>query len=369
MFSALAIAPSCTHEPYLTVPAVQREYEFGAGGGTKFASISSSGAFSAESDCEWCYVEVYNHANNNLRITVRENDIAQDRTATIVLTAANAAPQEIIVRQEASVAYIKPQTEYVILNAETLRFSIIVTANTPYDIKLPEWISHDGDYVPSTGEVTLYFITEQIPDNMPERTGDIVLTAQNDASLTASVPVTQTHEVLPIIDEKFDWANGTGNTPGNTGGEIRFDQLATNTAGWTSEAVSGNINVWARLGCLRFSRTSYGGILVSPAFSSINGTADVVVTFKAARWNGSDTANIFTIQVRNAGEATQTRFEITNKDEGIWQENPDCTYTFEITGATAETQIAFISADNTTGELGSGVVGRLLLDDVTVTLK
>lgn len=366
---ALLLAPSCSQEPYLSVPDVQREFAFESGGGTKFASIRSHGSFTAESDCEWCYVEVYDHANNNLRISVPENDVAKIRTATITLSADGTAPQTITVSQAASVAYIRPLTESVLLSAETLRFSITVAANTLYDMSLPDWVSHEGDFEPRTGEATYSFNVEEIPVNLAERSGNITLTARDDAALTAVIPVTQTHEVLPIIDEHFDWANATSDTPGSTAGEIRFDQLQTNTAGWTTETVSGNVNVWARAGCLRFSRTAQGGILVSPPFTAINGSADVTVSFKAARWNGADTAHIFTIVVRNAGEASQTRFEITNRDEGVWQENPECVYTFDITGATAETRIVFISADNTTGDLGAGVVGRLLLDDVKVEYK
>lgn len=180
-----------------------------------------------------------------------------------------------------------------------------------------------------------------------------------------------------IFADTFDWSIGTASTPGGTGGEVGWTNLSGATNGWESELVNGNHNVWSRAGCVRFSRTGYGGILVSPKLEKIEGTADVTVTFKAARWNGSgegkeDPNYTFYIQIRNAGTASQTLFPITNMDlnkdvQGTWQEDTDCTYTFDITGATAETQIAFISADNPEAIISGA--GRLLLDDVFVSLK
>lgn len=362
---------SCTSEPYFSIPECQLSYEFEAAGGTKFASIGSNVDFSASSDSDWCYVETYDHPNNNLRITVYENDMAADRSAVIEVKAGNLQPKTVSVYQKAAPAYIRILTKDVLLDMETLDFSVSVKANTLYDMTLPEWIHSKEGNAPSTGEVTLYFSSDEIPGGMSERTGKILLTSKEDPSLTASVTVTQTQEVLPILDETFDFAVGTAKQPGSTSGEKTWASLGATTNGWTVETVNNQMNVWAREGCLRFSRTGYGGKLVSPKLSAIKGTADVIVTFKAARWKGSDTYHKFMIVIRNAGEASQSIFEINNVDADVWQENPEAVYSFYITGATQETQIMFISADNENGYLGDDKkgVGRLLLDDVKVEYK
>lgn len=366
----LSAAVSCSKQPYLTIPEFQQSYEFDAAGGTRYASIECNQAFDAKSDCEWCYVETYDHRNNNLRITVYGNDVAENRTAVIVLSSDDLPEQSITVRQAAASPYIASLTKSVVLDADTPDFTVSVKANTMYEIVLPSWIAGSEGNVPAIGEAVFSFTAESMPASMSERTGDIVFVSTADASLSVSVPVTQTHEVLPVLDEHFDFATGTASNPGSTTGEVQWAKLENNN-GWNSELVNGNINVWAREGCLRFSRTGYGGILVSPKLSAISGTADVVVTFKAARWKGSDTYHTFLILVRNAGTASQSLFEINNVDADVWQDNPASVYSFEIAGATSETQIVFISADNEDAFIGADKkgVGRLLLDDVKVEYK
>ncbi|MCA1741922.1 MAG: hypothetical protein LC630_05575 [Bacteroidales bacterium] len=174
-----------------------------------------------------------------------------------------------------------------------------------------------------------------------------------------------------------------------TSGETRIDNWTQEQKdiGWTStiNTVDGSGStplVYARQGFVKVGKTSYGGDLISPALSKLDGTQSVTVTFKAIPYMtaaGTMDDNILNISVIGPGTVSQSQFIIDNWPVypaegaldyciGLWSA-PEATRTFTITGATAETQIKFLGNDY---DLRTGVVtinkNRIFLDDIKVEI-
>lgn len=248
--------------------------------------------------------------------------------------------------------------------------SVKVTTNVDYTVSIDvPWLTLTQTKAVRTDELVF---TATANTGASIRTATVTLLDSGNAALQ-TIQIAQSSSAV-VLSDTFDWADtGTDFTVGSTSGEKGFANFADVSNGWTSEAVNGNINIWVRDGYFRFSRTGYGGILVSPALSSLTEATDVTVSFKAARWVSSsgvlDANNTFTIAVRNGGTASQTSFVITNysgsdTDSATWQDDPAAVYTFTISGATTATQIVFISAPGSDGTMTG--TGRMLLDDVKV---
>lgn len=372
--SIIACSISCETEPFIKVPFFQLNYSFEAEGGTTFASIGSSSLFTAVSDADWCYVEAYDHKNNNLRISVEENTLASERKATITLELTDADSQTITIVQDASDPFITLTTKSVTLDANTYSFTVIVKANTGFSFSLPSWIKNDGTNTPGIGENTFHFVADALIAG--KRTDNIVFSSTDGFPvITATVPVTQTNEVLPLLDESFEWAvlaDGATTTVGSTANEVKITKYA-DTEGWTS-----NERCWSRGGYFRMGQTGYAGSLTTPALSGLPVTADVVVTFKAARWVSSagalDYYHEFSIVVEGSGKASKTSFSIENYSGSnilyaSWQDNPEAERSFVISGAASDTKITFIGGPSETLTApSSGVtnIGRVFIDDVKV---
>lgn len=374
------LAAAACERATLSVPPVQRFITFESAGGTVFASITASDDFSARSDADWCYVEAYPHPNDNLRISVSENMMAEARETTITLALEGVPDEVITIHQFASEAFIKPVTKSIVLNAARDNFELTIQANTLYSYSLPSWISDAIQNEVSIGTSTLYFKVEPLATNQI-REDEIVFRSLSNPLIMTRVPVKQTTEVLPVFVDPFDWCTGTATDYGKQGDGIEVPwKDIKDSNGWTCEQVNGNLNCWARAGCLRFSRTGYGAILVSPALTEINGTADVKVSFQAARWCDTkllpDDNYTFSIMIRGSGTPSVSQIQITNTyDTPEWQAKEGSTFSFTIEGADATTQIVWISSVNPNGIIpstdGNGdgtfsTIGRLLLDNVKV---
>lgn len=140
--------------------------------------------------------------------------------------------------------------------------------------------------------------------------------------------------------------------------------------------------LYARQGFIKLGKTSYGGDLISPPLSKLDGTQTVTVTFKAIPYMtaaGTKDDNILKVSVIGPGTVSQGQFIIDNWPVyptenaeayciGMWSD-PVATRTFTITGATAETQIVFLGGDY---DLRPTVVtinrNRIFLDDIKVEI-
>ena len=184
-----------------------------------------------------------------------------------------------------------------------------------------------------------------------------------------------------LIDEDFSWLSYGSSVPYVTTGETRFDSWTTDEQdhGWSvteNTYASDQQCVYARQGFIKLGKTGYGGDIISDKLSSIEGTVNLKVTFKAAVYisaSGTVDSNVLKVYALNAGTTSVSQFEIDNipndqadDDAGvvndIWSD--DRAYSFTVTGATNETQIKFLGGDYNL----SGGKNRIFLDDITVEI-
>lgn len=190
-----------------------------------------------------------------------------------------------------------------------------------------------------------------------------------------------------ILFEDFNWLNYGNQVFNTTTGETRIglwrpDDIAK---GWTStiNPVSGGgdyASIYARPGFIKLGRTGFGGDLISPKLSEIEGTKDLRVTFKAAVYmtaGGTVDHNALKVGVNGPGTVSVSEFRINNPPDytndpqciEVWNK-PEATYTFTITGATAETQVWFMGGafDMRDGTGWPKTVNRIFLDDILVSV-
>lgn len=372
---------SCDDDsPALEVAEVQLNYEFEETGGTKFATVKSGQQFTVRSDQDWCYTEIYSGGNNNnLRITVDRNENAILRKATLTLESENASSIQIAIVQKPAQPFITVTPRELKVSDDNRVFTLEINTNTLFTYTLPEWIKAKEDNIPSIGKKTYVFEADALLLNEKERLGEIIVKAtdENSSARPVSVAITLT-EVLPLIDERFDWATSSSTDIYTSTNEVSIKSWTGEAAKWTS-TTSGVYDVWTRKGYLKFCRGNTGADLVSPKLAGIVGTRDVVVTFKACGYLSptgvKDKYHEFNISVIGGGTPSVTYFDITNypdtqnKEHGAgwqWQEHPDAERTFIITGATAETQIIFL-AGPALGSIDGN--SRMGLDDIKVVYK
>lgn len=368
----MALAACTKKDVPFELPSSQTSYEFEAAGSTVFVTASSTD-FEVESDADWVLTSIYrNNPKHNLRITVEPNPLASTRTARLSLVPANGdAPVGIDISQKPSDPYLTLDKKSVNVSNTFPSFAVTVTSNMEYEVEHEDWMIPDDDTAPAVGSVTFRYTVEKAKE---DRNGKLTFLDKEGAVL-ATLSVYHSTYTLPLIDEDFSFtllAVSTHIALGSTSGEKRFDQLDPDTTnGWTVETVNGNVNIWARDGYLRGSRTGAAGRLVSPALSSLSEPTEVSVSFRAARWYGAggahDASSGITIEIEGSGVPTVSSFT-PDSDNGVnsgnWQEDPSTLFKFNITGADSDTKIVFITGP---AETFSGAC-RMLIDDVKVEI-
>lgn len=206
----------------------------------------------------------------------------------------------------------------------------------------------------------------------------------NEKLQTETLPINQA-KATAILSEDFSWLSYGSAIFYETDGETRIDSWTAEeqARGWTStvNTVEGSGNapfVYAREGFVKLGKTGYGGDLISPKLEAVQGTQDVVVTFKAVPYQtaaGNRDGNLLKVRVVGPGEVSTEEFTIDNWPD--FDADPNCTEiwkapeterSFEITGATSETQIVFLGEafDLRDAEPNKS---RVFLDDILVNVK
>ena len=203
----------------------------------------------------------------------------------------------------------------------------------------------------------------------------------DDELQTGVFPVNQ-EAAAAVLNEDFSWLAYGSAIFYTVDGETRFDDWAE-TRGWES-----TVNpiekktplTYARQGFVKLGKTSYGGDLISPKLNGVQGTQDLIVSFKAVPYQtaaGTRDATNLKVNVIGPGEVSVSEFTIDNWPDynadpnciAIWQA-PEATRSFVIKGATAETQIRFLGGDF---DLRPNVVeinkNRIFLDDIVVKVQ
>ncbi|NLE36120.1 MAG: BACON domain-containing protein [Bacteroidales bacterium] len=265
-------------------------------------------------------------------------------------------------------------------------FFVDVVSNVAWTYSLSDetWLSEVS--------VTSQKITFNAEENesIDPREVTLTVTATNYPTVVETVTLSQSPGTV-VLEEDFSWLAYGSAVFYTTGGETRIDKWTPEQLdmGWTStiNTVDGSGStamLYARTGFVKLGKTSYGGDLISPALSKLEGTQTVTVTFKAIPYMtkaGTMDDNVLKVSVIGPGTVSQEQFIIDNwpvypEDEGthtdycigMWSA-PEATRTFTITGATAETQIKFLGNDY---DLRPTVVtinkNRIFLDDIKVEI-
>ncbi len=166
-----------------------------------------------------------------------------------------------------------------------------------------------------------------------------------------------------------------------TTGETRYDSWtdAEKAKGWTTSVNPAYkfVALYARTGFVKLGLTSYGGDLISPKLSTLTGTKDLLVKFKAVPYKtaaGTKDDNILNVSIIGPGTISTSKFIIDNWPD--YTADPSCTAiwsdilterSFTITGATSETQIKFLGGDYALSGVGAGK-NRIFIDDIKVLI-
>jgi hypothetical protein len=318
-------------------------------------------------------------ADGIFKIIVVENPTFDVRTENLAFIV-DGEEQPVLFRvdQAGNVPYITLPAS-VTIPAGGGEFSVDVVSNVAWTASLS-----DNSWVQETN-VTTQKITFTAGENtsIDPRSTTLTLTATQYPSVVATVVMTQSPGTV-VLEENFSWLNYGNVVFYTTTGETRYDSWtqAEKDMGWTStlNTYSGDTPLYARPGFVKLGKTSYGGDLISPALSKLDGTQTVTVTFKAIPYQtagGTRDDNFLNISVIGPGTVSQTQFIIDNWPTypaenvtdyciGMWSA-PEATRTFTITGATSETQIKFLGGDYALSGIGAGK-NRIFLDDIKVEI-
>ena len=159
-----------------------------------------------------------------------------------------------------------------------------------------------------------------------------------------------------IFADDFSWATGPALLH-STSGEKRFDAVtADNKPAWTTTVYTGVGTAeeplpaaWTRAGYLRMNAAKKSSNFVTPKLEKIEGTADLTVTFRACHYQSSASPEGYHeihVSCIGGGTVDTESFTVNNlnnlsEEEASWNTLDDSIYTFNVTGATADTQIEF----------------------------
>jgi hypothetical protein len=325
-------------------------------------------------------------ADGIFKIIVTANETFDTRIANFAFVVdGEEQPVMFRVEQAGNVPYITLPAA-VTIPAGGGPFSVDVASNVTWTYSLSDdsWLAEESV---TTQKINL--VAEENTSVDP-REVTLTLTAVQYPTVIATVVLTQSPGTV-VLEEDFSWLAYGSPVFYTTTGETRIDNWTQEQKdrGWTSSinTVDGSGStplVYARQGFVKLGKTSYGGDLISPALSKLDGTQTVTVTFKAIPYMtaaGTMDDNILKVSVIGPGTVSQEQFVIDNWPVypadagavtdyciGMWSA-PEATHTFTITGATAATQIKFLGGDY---DLRPTVVtinrNRIFLDDIKVEI-
>ncbi|MBP1614825.1 MAG: hypothetical protein H6Q13_2273 [Bacteroidetes bacterium] len=337
----------------------------------------------AKSDDSW--VRVFpdeGEADGIIRVIVNENATFEARTLNYAFVV-DGVEQPVLFRveQEGNTPYItvSEASAGVSVPAVGSSIAINVKANVEWTYSLSEasWLT-----VSSATGTTLTL--SAAANKSSERTAIVTIQSEAYPELTQTVLLTQS-SAAAILEEDFSWLTYGNSIHYETTGETRYDLWTSEEKahGWYSTPVSTADNqqlCYARPGFVKLGKTSYGGDLISPALSAIEGTQDVVVTFKATAYiskGGAKDDNILYVSVVGPGTVSLSQFTIDNypnsssnengTDYNVWDASI-AQREFVISGATSETKIKFLGGAYELTGVGQGK-NRIFLDDIKVMPK
>lgn len=393
-FFSLFLLSSCKEDPLVEDPYFSIE---GDPTGLTVNKASKTQAYVVRSNRPWqvvnkegaAWVKAFPEKGEDdgiFKIIVEANETFDTRISNFAFVV-DGTEQPVLFRVEQSgnVPYIT-LPDAVSVPAAGGPFSVDVASNVPWTYSL----SDDSWLVEESVTTQKLNLVAELNANDDPREVTLTVTAVQYPTVVETVVLTQSSGKV-VLEEDFSWLAYGSPVFYTTTGETRIDNWTQEQLdmGWTStiNLVDGSGStplVYARQGFVKLGKTSYGGDLISPPLSKLDGTQDVTVTFKAIPYMtkaGTMDDNVLKVSVIGPGTVSQEQFIIDNwqvypEDEGthtdycigMWSA-PEATHTFTITGATAETQIKFLGNDY---DLRPTVVtinkNRIFLDDIKVEI-
>lgn len=309
---------------------------------------------------------------------VEPNDSFESRTANFAFVV-NGEEQPVLFRvdQEANVPYI------TIVNGENGISvpSVGGAVNISLDTNV-EWtyILEDESWITGVQQSENSLVLEAEKNTGLERSTTLTIQSTTNG-LTEEVEIIQSAGNV-ILEEDFSWLTYGSTIFYTTSGETRMDSWTEEelARGWTSTENTFTSNqkvVYARPGFVKLGKTNYGGDLISPPLAELDGPTNVQVTFKAVPYEtagGTQDDNNLVVGVVGPGTTSVPSFTVSNYPD--YDADPDCvliwedessTYTFTITGATAETQLRFLGGAFDLNGVGAGK-NRIFIDDIKVEI-
>ncbi|WP_423128383.1 BACON domain-containing protein [Gaoshiqia sp. Z1-71] len=313
------------------------------------------------------------------KIIVKENSTFNVRIMNFAFVVdGKEQPVLFRVEQEASVPYITVTEASTGVGVPAVGgdITINVKANVNWSYTI-----EDGGWLTET-QLSATQIKLHAGKNMgDERQAKLTVSSSEYPDLAQEVILTQSPGNI-ILEEYFSWLAYGSAIFYTTDGEKRYDAWTEGekAKGWTSTVntveLSGNTPLcYARQGFVKLGKTNYGGDIISPKLSAIEGTVNVLVKFKAVPYMtaaGAKDDTKLIVSVIGPGTVSTTTFNIDNWPDyatdptctAIWAD-PVAERSFTITGATADTQIMFQGGEYDLRTIGAKK-NRIFLDDIKV---
>ena len=354
----------------------------GVEGKTESFVVRANGDWQIVQKEEGSWVELFPNEGEDdgiFKVTVKANEGFDERVMNLAFVV-NGEEQPVLFRveQDANVPYLT-LPDVVTIPAAGGNFDVAVTTNVDWTYTLSDasWLTEVSK---SADMLTLRAAANEA---FAGRSVTMTVTADNYPELSETVTLEQSPGTI-VLEEDFNWLAYGSAVPYTTTGETRISSWTAEelARGWTSSMnpFSGDQPLYARQGFVKLGKTNYGGDLISPKLSMIEGTQDLEVTFKAAAYVSAAgsviDSRVLVIEVLNAGTPSVDVIMVENvpntkpeDDAGvvndIWAE--DRAFSFTITGATADTQIRFLGkAFDLRNE--TPVTNRIFIDDIKVEI-
>lgn len=325
-------------------------------------------------------------ADGVFRVSVEENAVFEPRVMNFSFVVdGEEQPTLFRVEQAASVPgiTIAGAEKGLVLARDGGEATVAVKANVNWKYTLQQ----EQDWL-TVKEVTEKGIVVSAGSNTIGKTltATLTLTGTDHPEVSQSIVISQTGALLY---EDFSWLNYGNEIHYETAGETAITKWTPDelSHGWTSRSGW----CYARPGFIKLGKTSYGGDVISPKLSSVAGTQDVKLTFKATAYisaGGAKDETVLYIGVLGSGVVTGTTttvnyggtdmtcatFSISNYPNSSKVENGEeydvwapeiATRQLSITGVTADTQIVFLGGAYDAA-LGTNNKNRIFLDEIVV---
>ena len=185
--------------PYFGITGENLELIFSGESETRYITVNTNRQFTVKSsDLSWCVVEMIDDKVDNLKITVSRNELTDERTAQVIVSAEGFDNIAIDVTQTwiPSITTDKP---YILLNNDNLEFTLKITSNIDYELELPDWVTEKGSQTDNNHTFEFSAISPG------ERTGNIIINAADENFPTkVSVPIVQRERIKKVGSWLFD---------------------------------------------------------------------------------------------------------------------------------------------------------------------